>query len=83
MAAYAVFHLQMDPPQARALAYRSLELNPNSAAALVTAGYIEKNWGSADKGLLVYEGLYHEVLNEPERDRVIGDVIAWLDHHVE
>jgi alpha-beta hydrolase superfamily lysophospholipase len=38
--------------------------------------------GSADKELLVYEGLYHEVLNEPERDRVIGDVIAWLDRHV-
>jgi len=51
MAAYAVVHLQMDPPLARALAYRSLELNPNSAAALATAGYIEKHWGSADKGL--------------------------------
>jgi TolB-like protein len=51
MAAYAVFYLQIDPPQARELAYRSLELNPNSAAALATAGLIEKNWGSADKGL--------------------------------
>jgi acylglycerol lipase len=28
--------------------------------------------------LLVYEGLYHEVYNEPERDRVIGDLEAWL-----
>ena len=35
--------------------------------------------GSADKELVVHDGLYHEVLNEPERDRVIGDVIAWLD----
>ena len=37
--------------------------------------------GSADKTLKVYEGLFHEVFNEPERDQVIGDVIAWLDAH--
>ena len=36
---------------------------------------------SADKTLQVYDGLYHEVFNEPERDQVIGDVIAWLDAH--
>lgn len=32
-----------------------------------------------DKTLLTYPGLYHEVLNEPERDKVIADVVAWLD----
>ncbi len=26
----------------------------------------------------VYEGLYHEVLNEPEKDQVLEDIIAWL-----
>jgi acylglycerol lipase len=26
-----------------------------------------------------YDGLYHEIFNEPERDTVIADVIAWLD----
>ena len=26
-----------------------------------------------------YEGLYHEVFNEPERDRVLADTVAWLD----
>jgi alpha-beta hydrolase superfamily lysophospholipase len=36
---------------------------------------------STDKTLITYPELYHEVLNEPERDRVIGDVIAWLDAH--
>lgn len=25
-----------------------------------------------------YEGLYHEVLNEPEKDQVLEDIIAWL-----
>ena len=30
------------------------------------------------RSLQVYEGLYHEVYNEPERDRVIGELEAWL-----
>ena len=29
----------------------------------------------------LYEGLYHEAYNEPERDRVIADLEAWLDSH--
>jgi acylglycerol lipase len=34
---------------------------------------------SADKTLIVYDGLYHEILNEPEKDRVMADLVAWLD----
>jgi acylglycerol lipase len=26
-----------------------------------------------------YEGLFHEILNEPEQQQVIGDLLAWLD----
>jgi lysophospholipase len=26
-----------------------------------------------------YDGLFHEVFNEPEHDRVIADLVAWLD----
>ncbi len=33
---------------------------------------------SRRRTLLVYEGLFHEVYNEPERDRVIGDLETWL-----
>jgi len=36
---------------------------------------------STDKTIKVYEGLYHEVFNEPERARVLGDVEAWLAAH--
>ena len=35
--------------------------------------------GSADKTLKVYEGLYHEVYNEPEHDQVLRDVESWLE----
>lgn len=34
---------------------------------------------SPDKTLKLYPGLYHEVLNEPERDQVVGDVVEWLE----
>ncbi len=33
---------------------------------------------SKDKGLKLYEGLRHEIFNERERDRPIGDTVAWL-----
>ena len=36
---------------------------------------------SSDKTLKIYDGLYHEVFNEPERDEVIADVIGWLNAH--
>jgi acylglycerol lipase len=35
--------------------------------------------GSKDKTIKVYEGLYHEIFNEPERDRVFKDVETWLE----
>jgi alpha-beta hydrolase superfamily lysophospholipase len=34
--------------------------------------------GSADKTIKTYPGLYHELFNEPERDRVLADVETWL-----
>ena len=35
--------------------------------------------GSEDCTVLRYDGLYHELLNEPERDRVLADVAGWMD----
>ena len=37
---------------------------------------------SKDKTIKVYEKLYHEVFNEPERARVLKDVETWLTAHV-
>ncbi len=34
---------------------------------------------SKDKTWILYEGLYHELHSEPEKDRVLGDMYAWLD----
>lgn len=38
--------------------------------------------GSSDKTLKIYEGLYHEIFNEPERDQVLGDMETWLESHL-
>jgi alpha-beta hydrolase superfamily lysophospholipase len=42
---------------------------------------IEQRAGADDLTVIRYDGLYHELLNEPERDRVVGDIAAWLDAH--
>jgi alpha-beta hydrolase superfamily lysophospholipase len=34
--------------------------------------------GAADKTLKPYPGLYHEIVNEPERDEVLADIRTWL-----
>lgn len=34
---------------------------------------------SEDKALKIYEGFYHEIFNEPERERVFRDMEAWLE----
>jgi alpha-beta hydrolase superfamily lysophospholipase len=35
--------------------------------------------GSKDKELKRYDGLFHELLNEPERQQVLDDIAGWLD----
>jgi TolB-like protein/cytochrome c-type biogenesis protein CcmH/NrfG len=51
MAAYAARQLAMDAQLAKELAYRSLQLNPNSAIALAMTGWIETILGNTDKSL--------------------------------
>jgi alpha-beta hydrolase superfamily lysophospholipase len=37
--------------------------------------------GASDKHLIVYDGYYHEVLNEVDRARVRTDLLTWLRRH--
>ncbi len=46
-----------------------------------SARWVDEHAGSADHTLRIYDGLYHEVFNEPERDAVLDDVARWLDAH--
>ena len=35
-----------------------------------------------DRTLLLYKGLYHDLVHEPERDQVMGDIERWLERRV-
>jgi lysophospholipase len=37
--------------------------------------------GGKDKVFTLYPGLFHEIFNEVERDRVLADVVSWLHAH--
>jgi alpha-beta hydrolase superfamily lysophospholipase len=39
--------------------------------------------GSEDKTVKIYDGFYHEVLNEPEHVQVLNDVETWLEAHLD
>jgi acylglycerol lipase len=38
--------------------------------------------GAADITVTAYDGLFHEIFNEPERDAVLDDVVGWLGARV-
>jgi len=37
---------------------------------------------SEDKTLKLYDGLRHEILNEPEGPEIAAEIVAWLDEHL-
>jgi alpha-beta hydrolase superfamily lysophospholipase len=43
---------------------------------------IEQRAGAKDLTVERYPGLYHEVFNEPEREKVLTDVVEWLEKHL-
>ena len=49
-------------------------LVPPAASEVVGA-----NAGSPDLTVKIYDGLYHELHNEPEQQEVLDGIVAWLD----
>jgi acylglycerol lipase len=47
------------------------------------AQMLHSTLGSPDKTLTIYDGLYHEIHNEPEHPQVLADISAWLDAHLQ
>jgi acylglycerol lipase len=53
--------------------------------ALVDPGcgpHVYERAGSPDKTLKMYDGLWHEIFNEPERDHVLEDLVTWVRGHI-
>ncbi|WP_162909552.1 alpha/beta hydrolase [Aggregatilinea lenta] len=45
------------------------------------ADIIRETCSTPDLTVKVYDGLYHEVHNEPEQVQVLDDIVRWLDAH--
>lgn len=43
--------------------------------------FLHKHISSKDKTLKIYDGLLHEIFNEPKFELIYSDVVAWLDSH--
>ncbi|MEV0031095.1 lysophospholipase [Nocardia sp. NPDC050793] len=54
----------------------------DALAAPSSTDLIERGAASKDLTVIRYEGLYHEIFNEPEQDRVLTDVVTWLEAHL-
>ncbi|WP_330253661.1 lysophospholipase [Nocardia sp. NBC_00565] len=54
----------------------------DAIAAPSSSDRLENSAGSKDLTVIRYEGLYHEVFNEPEQDKVLADVVEWLEAHL-
>jgi acylglycerol lipase len=42
------------------------------------AGHVHQRVASADRTIHTYPGLFHEILNEPERETVLDDLVGWI-----
>lgn len=68
------------PQRLPALQLPILTLYGTADRLVSTAGsaVVEARVGSDDCTVRPYEGLYHELLNEPERDGVLADIASWI-----
>ena len=48
-----------------------------------SAQMLHSTLGSADKTLTIYDGLFHEIHNEPEHPHVLADIRTWLNAHLQ
>jgi acylglycerol lipase len=70
-------------PRLRELTLPALVLHggDDRIASPVGSRLVVEHLGGEDVVSREYEGLFHEIFNEPERDAVLGEVVDWLDRH--
>ena len=54
----------------------------DSLAAPSGSKYLFDHCRSTDKTFRLYEGLFHEIFNEPEQAMVLGEVTDWIEAHM-
>jgi alpha-beta hydrolase superfamily lysophospholipase len=71
------------PERARALCIPVLMQYGTLDELVDASGFrrLESSWGSPDRTVHRYEGLWHEIYNEPEREAPLSDLREWLAAH--
>ena len=54
----------------------------DSLTAVEGSKLLHDSISSEDKKIVIYDGLYHEILNEPERKNVMEDILGWLETRI-
>jgi len=54
----------------------------DSLTAVEGSELLHDSISSGDKKIVIYDGLYHEILNEPERKNVMADILQWLESRI-
>ena len=54
----------------------------DSLTAVEGSKLLHDSISSEDKKIVIYDGLYHEILNEPERKNVMEDILQWLETRI-
>lgn len=54
----------------------------DSLTAVEGSKLLHDSISSEDKKIVIYDGLYHEILNEPERKNVMEDILGWLEPRI-
>ena len=54
----------------------------DSLTAVEGSKLLHVSISSEDKKIVIYDGLYHEILNEPERKNVMADILRWLETRI-
>jgi alpha-beta hydrolase superfamily lysophospholipase len=54
----------------------------DSLTAVEGSKLLHDSISSEDKKIVIYDGLYHEILNEPERKNVMADILEWLETRI-
>lgn len=72
------------PEQAAAITVPTLIMYGTADGLCPPSGSImlSQRIGAGDVTLKAYDGLYHEILNEPEQQQVLDDLCAWLLAHI-
>lgn len=46
---------------------------------LVSTEFLFKNSSSVQKKIVIYDNMYHEILNEIEKEKVLDEIVGWLE----